>query len=127
MSLASKGNYTEAERILRAIEQSEPKSAEVRYALGVILLRQGKNAEAASSFESASVLAPGSALAWLGLAQARLRLGQRKLALDAASRASQLAQQEPQVWRALSLFYTEAAEFCTSRRIRGTLERLTRG
>ncbi|MGH9658225.1 MAG: tetratricopeptide repeat protein [Bryobacteraceae bacterium] len=111
VNLAARGNFPEAEQVLRALEKTQPTGFEVRYRLGVILLRQGKTDEAAIRFEAAVQLAPRSALAWLGLAQTRLKLGQRQSALDIAGRAAGFGEREPPVWRALALFYSEAGEF----------------
>jgi tetratricopeptide (TPR) repeat protein len=111
MGLAAKGRFSEAEQVLRAIEPTYPDQFEVRYRLGLVLLRQGNAREAATRFEAAAQKSPKSALAWLGLAQSRLRLDQRTTALQAAERASQLATAEPPLWRALAMFYTDADEF----------------
>jgi len=111
MSLAAQGRFSEAEQVLRAIERTYPDGFEVRYRLGLILLRQGNAKEAATRFETAAQKRPDSALAWLGLAQARLRLDQRGSALQAAERSAQLATAEPPLWRALAMFYSDANEF----------------
>jgi tetratricopeptide (TPR) repeat protein len=111
MNLAAQGRFTEAEQALRALEKQHPNEFEVRYRFGLVLLRQGKSQEAAERFEAATKQSPDSALAWLGLAQARLRLQQRKTALEAAARAAQLAKAEPPLWRALAIFYSDAGEF----------------
>jgi tetratricopeptide (TPR) repeat protein len=111
MSLAAQGQFAEAEQGLRAIEKAHPNEFEVRYRLGLILLRQGKTAEAAARFETATKIDPASALAWLGLAQSRLKQGQRDAAHDAAKRAAELGSAQPPVWRALALFYADAGDF----------------
>lgn len=111
MNLAAQGRFTEAEKMLRAIETAHPNEIEVRYRLALILLRQGNAKEAATRFDAATKVSPASALAWLGLAQARLRLDQRTSALQAAERAAKLATAEAPVWRALAIFYTDAGEF----------------
>lgn len=111
MQLAAKGNFPAAEQALRLLEKSHPSEFEIRYRLGLILLRQAKHADAAIRFDAATRLAPNAALGWLGAAQARLKLGKKKEALDAASRAATLASSDAPVWRALAIFYAEASEF----------------
>jgi predicted Zn-dependent protease len=75
MQLAAGGNFAEAEKTLRALEKVYPDEFEVRYRLGLILMREGKTAEALERLESAVQLSPASALGWLALSQARLKLG----------------------------------------------------
>lgn len=111
MSLAAQGRFAEAEQLLRGIETTYPDQFQVRYRLGLILLRQGNAREAAMRFEAATKQSPNSALAWLGLAQARLRLDQRDAALQAAEQAARLGKTEPPVWRGLTMVYASAHEF----------------
>jgi len=111
MDLAAQGRFAEAEQLLRAIETTYPDPFLVRYRLGLILLRTGKPKEAVLRFEAATQKSPNSAVAWLGLAQARLRIDQRKAAIEAADRAAQLATAEPPLWRALAIVYGDAGEF----------------
>jgi predicted Zn-dependent protease len=108
MEMAGRGNFAGAEQALLMLEKSHPQDFEIRYRLGLILLRQNKNKEAAERLESAAQLAPSSAVAWMALAQARLKLTHRDGALDAAGRAAGLVSTEPQLQRALAMFYAEA-------------------
>lgn len=110
MQLAADGRFAEAEESLRALEIAQPKAFEVRYRLGLILLRQEKVKEAAQRFEAAVALAPASAIAWVGLAQARLKSLQPGPALEAAGHARKLAANEPTALRALAIFYVEAGK-----------------
>ena len=111
MQLAGRGDFQQAELALRNLERSYPNEFEVRYRLGLILMREGKTAEAAERLESAVQLAPGSSVGWLALAQARLKVGRREPALQAAGKAASLSPSDPPVWRALALFYAEAGDF----------------
>jgi tetratricopeptide (TPR) repeat protein len=111
MNLAAQGRFPEAEQVLRAAEKKHPNEFEARYRLGVILLRQGKAREATTRFEAAAEISRNSALPWLGLAQSRLKQGQRDAAHQAAKRAAELGNEQPSVWRALALFYAESNEF----------------
>ncbi|MEX2303525.1 MAG: tetratricopeptide repeat protein [Bryobacterales bacterium] len=111
VNLASSGNLQQAEQILLQLEKEHPGHWEVRYRLGVVLLRQQKTALAGERLEEAARLAPRSALVWLGAAQTRLQLGRRDEAIAAADRALVLAPREPGVARALEMFYSQAGEF----------------
>jgi tetratricopeptide (TPR) repeat protein len=111
MTFAAQGRFAEAERALRAIEVMHPDQFEVRYRLGLVLLRLGKPEEAAQRFEAAVSKSPDSAPAWLALAHARLRLGRREAALEAAGRSAKLAVKEPMLWRALAMTYSDAGDF----------------
>ena len=108
MQLASRGDFQQAELALKNLEKAYPNEFEVRYRLGLILMREGKTAEAAERLEAAVQLAPDSSFGWLALAQARLKAGRREPALEAAGKAAGLASSDPPVWRALALFYAEA-------------------
>jgi tetratricopeptide (TPR) repeat protein len=111
MQLAANGQFAEAEASLRTLEIAQPKIFEIRYRLGLILLRRDKPKEAATRFQSAIEIAPKSALAWVGLAQSRLKLSARPESLEAAARAGKLAPNEPAAWRALAIFYADAKDF----------------
>lgn len=111
MELAASGRFAEAEEVLRFLEQAHPNQFELRYRLGVILLRQGKNAEALERLEAATKLAPESPLPHLALAQVQLRLKQREQSMASASRAAERSASQPAVWRALAMFYTESGQY----------------
>lgn len=111
MSLAGAGKIAEAEQILRVLEAAHPKEFEIRYRLGLVLLRAGKAKEAVSQLESATALQPGSGLAWISLARARLSVGAREKALEAAAEAARFTGTGPPILRALAIFYAEALEF----------------
>jgi tetratricopeptide (TPR) repeat protein len=111
MQLAAAGQFAEAENSLRGLETTHPKVFEVRYRLGLVLLRQEKAKEAIQAFQVALSLSPDSALAWAGLAQSRWKHQLRSEAMLAAAHGSKLASRQPAAWRALALFYAEAGEF----------------
>ncbi|MGH9674299.1 MAG: tetratricopeptide repeat protein [Bryobacteraceae bacterium] len=110
MKLASAGRMASAEKMLAGLKQAYPKDPEIRYRLGVVLLRQRKLAEAESELEVAAVLSPATPLAWLGLAQARLQLGRRDRAIKAARNAAARVNGQSSVSRALAIFYVQAKE-----------------
>ena len=109
--LAATGQFKNSEEILQTLAKSHPDSAEVRYHLGLVLLRQKRYLPAANNLELAAKLDPASTLVWLALAQVRLATGNRPAAFEAAGRAGSLSPAEPPVWRALSMFYAQAGDF----------------
>jgi len=108
LRLAAAGRFAEAEKILLALEKAEPQNSEVRYRLGLVLLRQQKLQDARARLESAAKLSPQSPLVWLALAQVRLRQGDSSGASRAAEQARLVAKREPTVARALLLYDVEA-------------------
>jgi tetratricopeptide (TPR) repeat protein len=110
MELASEGDFNGAEASLRNVARAHPNLYDVRYRLGLILLRQGKPEEAAAELDAAIKIRPSSALAWAGLAQTRLRLKQHSAAMQAAARATELAATDSTARRALAIFYVEAGK-----------------
>ena len=108
--LAATGRLTEAEQILRKLEQGDPQNAEVLYRLGLVLLREGKHKEAGMRLEAASRLSPESPLVWLTLAQVKLRQGNTAEAARAAARARSLARRDEVLSKALLLYDVEAIQ-----------------
>jgi tetratricopeptide (TPR) repeat protein len=84
---------------------------EIRYRLGLVLLKQDKLRAANDRFELVAKSDPASPLMWLGVAESRLRIGRREEALRAADRAASLAPGTPLVWRALAMFYARCQDF----------------
>ncbi|MBL8209251.1 MAG: tetratricopeptide repeat protein [Bryobacterales bacterium] len=105
MDLASKGKFAEAERALLGLEKSQPEDLEVRFRLGLILLRNGKVQEASARFEGVVKANPDVATVWLAVAQTRLKLGDSAGAVEAIQRAEKLSPQDPPVWRAAAMIY----------------------
>ena len=70
LALLRAGHAADAERILRALAQSDPDLAGPHANLGLIARQAGHLAEAVAELEKATTLAPGLAVAWnqLGLA-----------------------------------------------------------
>lgn len=78
---------------------------------GLTALKNNDLAAARKSLELASKLRPGSAPAWVALAQVYLRSNERQKAGDAARRAERLAPGEPVIQHALAMIYSEQGEF----------------
>ena len=108
MELAAQGNFAAAETSLRGLAKSHPSIFDVRYRLGLILLRQGKPEQAAPELEAAVKIQPSSALALASLAHTRLKLKNIPLAVDAAGRAEKLAVKDPAAQQALAMVFVEA-------------------
>lgn len=105
MDLAAKGRFAEAEQALRGLEKTQPADLEVRYRLGLVLLRNGKVKDAAARFEGVVQANPDVATVWLAVAQTRLKLGDAAGAVAAIERAEKLSPQDPPVWRAAAMIY----------------------
>ena len=110
LRLAAAGRAAEAEQILLAMEKANPGDPEIQYRLGLVLLRNGKLAQARRRLESAAKLAP-EPLVWLALAQARLRLDDLAGALAAAGRARAGTSPHPELSQALVLFDAEVIRY----------------
>jgi protein O-GlcNAc transferase len=66
MSALQAGKLGDAERLCKAVLRTEPKHVEALNLLGVVLGRQGRNAEAIANFDRALDAAPDSVEAWYG-------------------------------------------------------------
>lgn len=114
LRLAATGRFAEAESELLTLEKLHPSNTEVQYRLGLVLLRQDKVDAASQRLERATTSMPNSPLAWLAVAETRLRLGKRQQAMQAAERAASQAGESPMIWRALAMFYSQAREYTTA-------------
>ena len=74
---------------------------------GLLALNSKRFEAARGSLEAAGKLKPDSSQVWLALAQTYYKLGNTKLALDAARKAESLAVDEPKVLHGLALFHAE--------------------
>lgn len=114
MQLASTGHLEASEKILLEMEKRYPEDTELKYRLGLVLLRQKKLPDAQRRLESLVRLVPQSPQAWLAVARVRLQVGQMAEAAQAIEQANLLAPDDPVVWRASAMFYEEAGEFATA-------------
>jgi tetratricopeptide (TPR) repeat protein len=73
---------------------------------GLVALNRNDLVHAREFLERAAKLDPQSAVAWVALAQAYLKSGQKETAVQAAGRAEQFGANIPPVQHALALFYT---------------------
>ncbi len=78
---------------------------------GLVALRDGKLAEAKSSFEAALQQEPKNAFAWVSLAETCRRLGVTAAAQDAAQKAETFGGNVAAVDHALASFYTQTGDF----------------
>jgi tetratricopeptide (TPR) repeat protein len=109
MRLASEGQHAEAAAALAKLAAAHPDSAEIRFRLGTVLLRQAKGKEALEQLESAAKLEANVAAIWLALAQARLQEGLGKQANEAAGRALALAPADTNIGRGLGMLHGQMA------------------
>jgi len=103
MRLAAQGKLHEAEAVLTSASQQFPRDADIRYRLGLILLKQKKADEAVQQLQAAVSVDDSNVFTWLALGDARLQQGKRAEAVDAAERAKQLAGSSAPAWKALSV------------------------
>ncbi len=101
--MASEGRLPEAEAALRTHAARNPRDADSRYRLGLVLVKRKKLDEAARAIEDAAKLEPGSVFTWLALGDVRLRLADRAAAVSAAKRAGALAGASSAAWKALAV------------------------
>lgn len=80
------GRLEEAARLYRAALGSEPRNAEVLYALGLLQLQAGRPRLAIAELERAVSLAPGNIEAWVALGTAHLQSGAFAAAAPAFAR-----------------------------------------
>jgi tetratricopeptide (TPR) repeat protein len=93
--LTDLGRFTQAEEVLSAAEEGHPQAAEVANQKGILALRQGQIEKARALFELASSQRPEWDLPQLNLSYAFDQLHDLPRALDAARRAIQRAQKDP--------------------------------
>ena len=87
LALMRAGHAADAERMLRALAQSNPELAGPHANLGVIARQAGHPAEAVKELEKATELAPGLATAWNQLGLAYRKNGEFTKARDAYQHA----------------------------------------
>ncbi len=87
LALMRAGHAAEAERMLRALTQSDPDLAGPHANLGLIAREQGHLPEAVAELEKATTLAPGLAVAWNQLGLAYRASGEFTKARDAYQHA----------------------------------------
>jgi Flp pilus assembly protein TadD len=87
LALMRAGHAADAERMLRALTQSDPDLAGPHANLGVIARQNGHLPEAVAELEKATTLAPGMAVAWNQLGLAYRQAGEFTKARDAYDHA----------------------------------------
>lgn len=124
LRMAADGRLPEAEAALRAIAARAPRDADVRFRLGLVLLKETKFEEAAVALTEATNLEPRSVLAHLALGDVRLRQGNRAEAAREASEAQELAGNSISSWKALAVLQSRLANAPGESRALETLIRL---
>jgi predicted Zn-dependent protease len=75
LRMSAQGRLPEAESALRALAMKDPHDADLRYRLGLVLVKQKKIDEAARVLEEATRIEPAFVFAWIALGDVRLRQG----------------------------------------------------
>jgi len=99
--LKDRGQLDEAERNYLTALEIEPDCVPAHYNLGNLLLMKNDPARAAARFQEALKRQPDYLDALVGLAAAHLRLGNKELAREAASKAASLAPDDPRIEKLL--------------------------
>jgi len=107
-ALRRQGKAGEARDVLHPLATAQPKSADVRYELGLALNELDEARDAAEAFRAATVLKPKSPRAWLALADTLRLLGDNAGADVATARHIQASVNEPRLMEA-------AAALCEGR------------
>jgi tetratricopeptide (TPR) repeat protein/SAM-dependent methyltransferase len=124
--MAEQGRWEAAIALYREGLALEPNIAEAHHHLGVALSAAGRPADAAPHFEKAIALRPGLAAAYEGLGAACLASGKLDVAIDAVTRALELA--ETPHGRALFAACVKAVRFTAdNERLRNFVHRALAG
>ena len=103
MRMIAEGRLPEAEATLRRFASQWPRDADIRYRLGLVLVKQNRLDDAARELESAAALQPGFVFTWLALGDLRIRQNDQARALAAAAQAGKLAAKSAPAWKALAV------------------------
>ena len=125
LRLAAQGRLQEAETALRTLAASAPRDADLRYRLGLVLVKQKKIDEAARVLEEASRIDPAFVFTWLALGDVRLRQGNRVGAKADARRAQSLAGKSAAAWKGLEALESRIGDAVGQAQALETLIRLT--
>jgi predicted O-linked N-acetylglucosamine transferase (SPINDLY family) len=96
ISLHREHRFQDAERLYRAILQSQPNHPDANYNLGVLGVLAGQPAAALPYFHAALEAAPGEGRYWLSYADALLAAGRARQAQDILQRALQRGFNSPE-------------------------------
>ncbi len=102
MRLISEGRLPEAEAALQQLAVQSPQDADLRFRLGLLLVKSNQFDSAKRELETAVALQPGFVFAWLALGDLRLRQKDRPGALTAAALAQESAANSVPAWKALA-------------------------
>jgi len=102
---------TEAERVLRAALERFPEEGELHYSLGLLLAEEQRLPEAADELARAADLLPHRARVRYNLALALQHLGRNAEAEVALLRARDADPSDPEIVRAVAVFYVQRADW----------------
>ncbi len=103
MALRRQGRADAARDVLQPLAAAQPKSADVRYELGLALNELNETREAAETFRAATMLNPKSPRAWLALGDTLHLLGDSAGADNAYARHIQASVNEPRLMEAAAM------------------------
>ena len=103
MHMATAGRLRETETALRTLATKNPRDFDLRYRLGLILVKQNKLDDAAKVLIEATRINPGFSFAWLALGDVSFRRGDKATAMAHAKRARERAGNSVMAWNALAV------------------------
>ena len=103
MRMVAAGRLSDGETALRTLAAKDPRDADLRYRLGLVLVKQNKLDDAAKVLVETTRIDPNFVFAWLALSDLSFRRGDRVTALAHAKRAEERAGTSVMAWKALAI------------------------
>ncbi len=103
MRMVATGRLSDAEAALRTLSAKDPRDADVRYRLGLVLVKQKKLDDAARVLAESTRIDPNFVFAWLALGDVSFRQGDKVTAMAHARRAAERAGKSVIAWKALAV------------------------
>jgi len=103
MRMAAAGRLGEAEVALRNLAAANPRDADLRYRLGLVLVKQKKLDDGVKALLEATRIEPQFVFAWLALSDVSFRRGDKVAAISQAKRAEERAGDSAMAWKALAV------------------------
>ena len=103
MRMVAAGRLAEGEAALRALAAKEPRDADLRYRLGLVLVKQNRLDDAAKVLVEATRIEPAFVFPWLALGDISFRRDDKVAAMAHAKRAEERAGESVLAWKALAV------------------------
>ncbi|RKZ58456.1 MAG: hypothetical protein DRQ44_14680, partial [Gammaproteobacteria bacterium] len=120
----SQGDDAAAEMLLKKAIELAPKNADVHYALGLLKIRQKKNAEAVKLLQRAAAFDTSNAHYVYVYAIALNSTGQKDVAIEVLKSANENFPQDTNIFEALIMFYREDGNEFAAQTLMNKLKKL---